>query len=101
MMPTLHVQITAPALEQVPHPYSPTVQQHGGARILKPLRIMHNFQFNELAANSGYHTPCLVPDLQLPCALTEDPGELWGVRTANDGAPMQPEDPCIIESAPQ
>jgi hypothetical protein len=100
MTPALHVQITAPPPEQVPHSYSPTVQQRGGTRILKPSRIMRNFQFNEPAANSGNHTPRLVPDLQLPCALAEGPGE-GGVRTANDGAATQPKDPRVIESAPR
>jgi hypothetical protein len=81
MRPALHVQTAAPAPEQVPHPYSPTVQQRSGTRILKLSCIVRSFQPNEPAGNSGNHAPRLTPDLQLPRALAEDPGESAGPRT--------------------
>lgn len=37
--------------------------------ILKSSHIVHSFQSNELAANSGNHAPRLTPGLQLLCAL--------------------------------
>jgi hypothetical protein len=93
MMPALYVQITAPTLKQVPHPYSPTVQQRGGTRTLKPSRIMRNFQFNEPAANSGNHAPRLAPDLQLlmPSRKTqENQGECGQQAMAHPRNPKTP-----------